>query len=68
MKLASLVWHIFIWSWYSWQCREALDTNRDFAGAVQIARVAGVEGIMGMLMTEYVLKIGCYEFGLVYVS
>ena len=52
-------------SWYSRQCREALDTNSDFAGAVQIARVAGVERIMGVLLTEYVLKIGCYEFRLV---
>ena len=52
-------------SWYSWQCREALIRKFDFAGALQIARVTGVEGIMGMLLTEYVLKIGCYEFRLV---
>ena len=37
-------------AWYSRQCREALDTNSDFAGALQKARVAGVEGIMGVLL------------------
>ena len=41
-----------------------MDRNSDFAGAVQIARVSGVEGIMGVLL-KYELKIGCYEIGLV---
>ena len=34
-----------------------MDRNSDFAGTVKIARVVGVEGIMGVLLK--------YEFGLV---
>ena len=61
MNLASLVCHIFM----GHGTPDSIEKHWTQKVTLQIARVAGVDGIMGMLMTEYVLKIGCYEFGLV---